>query len=998
MDTVAFLSTVWPAQGTYLTAIPISWTDSAGKPQSGFRHFAHTSVEAAAKHALAAAYDRESPTDVYFALGTVKEDLTRLTAEQRKALGKKVRGKHKSGHDNTAALRAFWLDLDVKADPAAYATQHDAAEALRGFCRAMGLPRPLVTSSGGGLHVYWPLTHELETSRWEHYAGILKRLTKSWGLRADPSRTADAASVLRPVGSFNFKNPENPREVRVVMTGGVNDTEQFLLRLATLAETNQLQAPVAARKPQITVAPSLPALLGERPDAAGDAAINTAAQTGVSMAAAYTDANPKAVVAKCQQLRWQASHQQEVNEPQWYAMIGCLRHAMNGPQAVHAMSRGHVDYTAEATDAKIQQHVDGGFGPTLCETFEIHRPGGCAGCPHLGKIKTPLVLGRQLKEVAPPVATLQMAGETIELPLPNPPAPFKRAINVHTGQARITVTLSDEDGDYEEEVYEYDIYPSGLVLDERDNKFHVVVNRWLPQDGWDEFTVPTGSLYDRRKLATTLGDMGVMPDLGKVEQLVQYMIGYIRELQKRSRAAIVYAQLGWRNEIQFVLPDMVVTPSGAESVTPSAHIVNAFQLDTRGIRAGDLDTWKNIVSIFERPQMVAHQFGFGVGFAAPLLTLTQYSGMIVSLVGEAGAGKSSALLCANSIFGHPWMGEADLKHDTVRAVYAKLGAANNIVTTFDENTNVTPEELSDLAYAINKGQGRQGLKQDGTMRENRGGWTTMLLTTANASIHERLAAAKANASAESVRVFEYRVPEHTLTKQEADDNFKRLLDNFGTAGPIYAAALVKNRPWAKDRVAHWVGIVDRAAGVTSGERFWSACVACVLTGFELANSVGLTNANIPALLEFAVGAIGSMRSVVNSNIRDPLGLVAEYVTVNLRNTLVLNTDPSGGNVPLLGMEPSGELRIRVEAYSHRMYIDRPDFRRFCTSRGMDAKTVEVELRRIGVLRATDTRLVLGRGTKYGLVQNTAWLFDLNHPAMGNVPVAAVPSPAQAATP
>src|SRR5690606_22329592 len=242
-----------PSNGQYLILTPVQFPDKVtGKTVKSFKHFAFTTIEDAAAAAKSFANDRNAPVDVFFALGTVKEDLTRMRKEDREALGKKVRGVHRSGHDNTAELKAFWMDLDVKAEPNAYATQQEAAEALRQFCQSMGLPRPLVTSSGGGFHAYWPLTQPLDPEKWQHYASILKQLTDSWGLKADASRTADRASVLRPVGTHNWKTGA-ARTVKVVVNSGVVDTDEFLRRLSYLVETMNLP-PVQLPRHQLAVA------------------------------------------------------------------------------------------------------------------------------------------------------------------------------------------------------------------------------------------------------------------------------------------------------------------------------------------------------------------------------------------------------------------------------------------------------------------------------------------------------------------------------------------------------------------------------------------------------------------------------------------------------------------------------------------------------------------------------------------------------------------------
>ena len=44
----------------------------------------------------------------------------------------------------------------------------------------------------------------------------MKDVLRAYGFRQDPSRTSDSASVLRPVGTHNRKDPANPKSVRLL--------------------------------------------------------------------------------------------------------------------------------------------------------------------------------------------------------------------------------------------------------------------------------------------------------------------------------------------------------------------------------------------------------------------------------------------------------------------------------------------------------------------------------------------------------------------------------------------------------------------------------------------------------------------------------------------------------------------------------------------------------------------------------------------------------------
>jgi putative DNA primase/helicase len=181
----AFLRAVLAAQGVYF-AVTI---DDASR----VTHKACASVDELA--ATLTELDGRG-LSVYHACATYKESCVRLA-------GKPTFRRR----DNVRALKAFWLDLDVGTDNAnKYPGQLEAAQALVDFCRAASLPRPLVVNSGNGLHAYWPVTLELSLDEWRPVAERLKYTAAALGLRADPTRTADPCSILRPVGTTNRKN------------------------------------------------------------------------------------------------------------------------------------------------------------------------------------------------------------------------------------------------------------------------------------------------------------------------------------------------------------------------------------------------------------------------------------------------------------------------------------------------------------------------------------------------------------------------------------------------------------------------------------------------------------------------------------------------------------------------------------------------------------------------------------------------------------------------
>jgi len=126
-------------------------------------------------------------------------------------------------HDNAKYFRSVWIDIDcgpTKGVPNAkgiiegYLDQYIGLAEFKKFCKAVGLPQPILVNSGNGIHAYWLLEETLSRKEWEPLAKRLKQLCKEHGLIVD-ERVFEASRVLRPMNSFNFKDPSNPKPVEI---------------------------------------------------------------------------------------------------------------------------------------------------------------------------------------------------------------------------------------------------------------------------------------------------------------------------------------------------------------------------------------------------------------------------------------------------------------------------------------------------------------------------------------------------------------------------------------------------------------------------------------------------------------------------------------------------------------------------------------------------------------------------------------------------------------
>ena len=116
--------------------------------------------------------------------------------------------------ENVQHLKSFFLDLDC-GEGKDYPNQTEAINALRGFVKTLSLPKPVMVSSGYGVHVYWILEDTVHPDEWTPVALQLKKMCVEHGLRADPAVTADTARVLRVPGTHNHKG-NTPKQVKVL--------------------------------------------------------------------------------------------------------------------------------------------------------------------------------------------------------------------------------------------------------------------------------------------------------------------------------------------------------------------------------------------------------------------------------------------------------------------------------------------------------------------------------------------------------------------------------------------------------------------------------------------------------------------------------------------------------------------------------------------------------------------------------------------------------------
>ena len=331
-----FLAALWAAdaQGT------LAHVHLIGEllPEKGFRHYHVRTVH----DAVARAFEVSSRGhEAYFACSAF-------------AAFNDMGGKGNRTGENAVGAHCLWLDLDCGPEKA-YADKPSAAAALRDFCKSAGLPKPsFIVDSGNGLHCYWHFERFIEKDRWRSLAKSLKDLTGARGLKTDPSRTADIASVLRVPGTKNWKDSEDPKPVILASAEAGRDFDGVAAALARKGPDRAAGA-----------------LAGDRPQAAD-----------------YPHSSAQKIISKCPTLAHVAEVGGAVSEPLWRGMLGVVKYTTEGEALCHEWSKGDPRYKPQETQKKIEGWTT---GPTLCSTFRGISDAQCQRCPL--KCRSPIQLG-----------------------------------------------------------------------------------------------------------------------------------------------------------------------------------------------------------------------------------------------------------------------------------------------------------------------------------------------------------------------------------------------------------------------------------------------------------------------------------------------------------------------------------------------------------------------------------------------------------------------------
>jgi Domain of unknown function (DUF927) len=870
MQTKEFLQQVWPETGHYCVL---------GKDQQNVvvPKFINTIDEAVT------AVNRllEDQQDVYFACSTYIEPTER----------KKINAKEQ---------RILWLDIDCGFDTKKrkwkdYETKDDALKALRKFTDDTQLPEPTIVDSGRGVHCYWPFTEPVDKAIWQPVAEGLKFLCAKHSLKADGACTADMARILRVPGTRNYKDINKPEDVVVINEGKATPFDE----LASLIPIHVSDKPKAKRP----LDEATKAILGN----------NSSKFMKIIERCRKDDG--------CGQLIHIMTKQSTVEEPLWRSGLSIAAYCEDSEAAIHNISKHHPDYEYARTEAK----ASGIPGPHTCKQFEGLRPEGCDGCKHKGKITSPIELGRVIlrSKGADNVvkAKSEELGQEVTYHIPDYPFPYFRGKN---GGIYKTVAEEDEEAIM---VYDYDFYLVEILHDQAAG-FCAWFKMHLPFDGVQEFIAPVTQLLSRDEARKVLNATGIFRNGKKLDYVIDYIIAVLEAHQKQKKATTMYKQYGWNATFnKIIIGNREISAFGIKYVPVSEALkdVNpALQ------KKGTYEEWKKAISVYERKGMELRAFGFFCAFGSLLMPFfkTREKSAVINLYNPStGQGKSTVLQAMTSVYGNPEMNAnlIQLWGDTGNAVINRMGYMNNLPAAVDEFTKVTPDQLHDFLKFMSTGRGKNRLGSNGTNRERQNDtiFNLICVVSSNTDFRTVIFSKNAQASGEMARFLQIRIEkDHTLSKTEADEYFGRLFDNYGHAGEIYAQWIISNLDIVKASLLETQKSIDKAWNITGEDRKYSATLAAVFLGAQIAKQLGIHNIDLEPVKQAIKIELEKSRIEIKARDFDAMETLTAFLHENLKNTLVINSksDSRTGlqEAPLL--KPINELRVRIEPDTNTIYI------------------------------------------------------------------------------
>jgi hypothetical protein len=853
--------------------------------------------------------------------------------------------------ENSLFFRTFFIDLDV-GEGKAYGDKGEAQTALWKFLGGTGLPDPVCIDSGGGMHAYWIMDRDIPTEEYLPYAQKFKAFSLL-KIAADPSVMADPSRIMRCPETFNYKF--DPPELTSVIGDEIHvyDWDEFKEFLDSNDDT-PVKDPLANVK------------RGLDEDTMAMKKLDNFEWDFVKIAERSLAGDG------CAQVKYWLENSTTLGYDDWFSSMNIAYFCKDGDQMIHTVSEDHPDYTAKGVEEKKLEFVKRGK-PQTCEYLASQHPDRCQGCKHRGKIHTPIVLGKALKQVTEPepiaehtpaepsaseinallgtqtyeAEPIRETSDTQEIPkFPEFLSPYSRG---QVGGVYYNPPPKvDKKGatHYEDpvEILAHVLFPVRRLFSPLDGEC-MTMHLILPNDGLKEFLLPMKSVYALEELKKTLAFHQVIYTPKWINNIQEYLVKWSQYMINIGKAQQMRMQLGWTatNNTEewktrsFVIGENEITFEKETTEAPVSPYIRGVVKHFRAV--GTYERWQESANYLNRPGFELHAMTCLAGFGTTLMPYMSTPGVVISLLGRSGCAKTGAMYAGISAFGDP---EALSVFDsTDNGLTGRMLGLKNLMFGVDEIGNKDPKPLSQLVHNVSNGKAKIRMQASvNAERVTEMSASLIAIFTTNESVYNKFELHKGSPDGEVARVIEFLMeqPQDLKGTEGAKvglhvfDAFKY---NYGHAGPKFiVAALEAGDIHIKKRIDHWINRYLTDTGGDSAYRFHQNFVAAVFTAGEIAVDAGIVDFDLERIYQKVISELNNIKlNVIKVNSTDYSAVLADFMYENMGNTLRIKEgrvtdEPRGKLVARVATdEPTRVSKEAFKEYLHKKKITPREFER-----------------------------------------------------------------------
>lgn len=875
--------------------------------------------------------------------------------------------------DNCLFFRSLFIDLDV-GEGKAYGDKGEAQTALWKFLGETGLPDPVCVDSGGGLHAYWIMDRDIPISEYLPYAHQFKAFVLD-KISADPSVMADAARIMRCPETFNQKyNPPEPTSV-IGEEISVYDWDEFKEFLDSQSDTKPADVLANVKK-------------GLDEDTMAMKKLDNFEWDFSKIAIRSLEGDG------CAQVKYWLENETTLGYDDWFSSMNIAYFCKDGDEMIHEVSKGHPDYTPGAVEAKKLEFIKRGK-PQTCEYLASQHPDRCQGCKHRGKIHTPIVLGKVLREVSEPdpVITpteseptaaeinallgteayekepIREASDTQKIPK------FPEFLNPYSRGEKGGVYYNpppkvDKKGNREYldpvEILSHLLYPVRRLYSPLDGEC-MTMHLILPNDGLKEFLLPMKSVYALEELKKTLSFHQVIYTPKWINNIQEYLVKWSQYMINIGRAQQMRMQLGWTAVINteewdkrsFVIGEREITMDKETVEAPVSPYIRGVVKHFKAV--GTYERWQESANELNRPGFEIHAMTCLAGFGTTLMSYMSTPGVVISLLGRSGSAKTGAMYAGISAFGDP--DALSVFESTDNGLTGRMLGLKNLMFGVDEIGNKDPKPLSQLVHNISNGKAKIRMQASvNAERVTEMSASLIAILTTNESVYDKFELYKGSPDGEVARVIEFLMeqPEDLKGGDGAKLGahiFEAFKHNYGHAGPKFiVAALEAGDTHIKKRINYWIDRYLTDTGGDSAYRFHQNFVAAVFTAGELAVDAGIVSYDLERIYRKVINELNNIKlNVVKVNNTDYSAVLADFMYENMGNTLRIK---EGKVID----EPRGKLVARV-ATDEPTRVSKDAFKDFLHKKKITPREFEKAMLESGEMISKSARKHLETGWK-----------------------------------